>query len=273
MTKPWLFLMPAWPNLRFNKPSPVLARTLKPELPDWPGSRLFCSSRQGGVSVAPYDGLNLGDHVGDDPLSVAENRRLLAEVWGVTPVFMRQVHATEVVCIDRLQSHDAPQADACWSSVTGKACTIMVADCLPVLFYLPNARVVAAAHAGWRGLASGVLENTLKQLAHFGNLGEVKVWLGPCIGPTAFEVGEDVKIAFCSADARCEKAFKSLEKPGKYLADLAWLARHRLLEHGVADIQGNDSSLIWCTFTQKQTYFSHRRDGVSGRFAAGIALA
>ena len=251
----------------------MLARTLKPELPDWPGSRLFCSSRQGGVSVAPYDGLNLGDHVGDDPLSVAENRRLLAEVWGVTPVFMRQVHGTELVCIDHLAAREVPLADACWSAEAGQACTIMVADCLPVLFYLPNARVVAAAHAGWRGLASGVLENTLKQLAHFGNLGEVKVWLGPCIGPTAFEVGEEVKIAFCSADARCEKAFKSLEKPGKYLADLAWLARHRLLEHGVADIQGNDSSLIWCTFTQKQTYFSHRRDGVSGRFAAGIALA
>ena len=250
----------------------MLARTLKPELPDWPGARLFCSTRQGGVSAAPYDSLNLGDHVGDDALSVAENRRLLAEVWGASPVFMRQVHGTELVCIDNLTANDVPEADACWSAESGQACTIMVADCLPVLFYLPSARRVAAAHAGWRGLAAGVLENTLKPLAQSGPLGEVKVWLGPCIGPTAFEVGEDVRSAFCSADARCHQAFKPLEQTGKYLADLAWLARFRLLECGVVNIQGNDSSLNWCTFTQKQTYFSHRRNGVSGRFAAGIAL-
>ena len=211
--------------------------------------------------------------MGDDPLSVAENRRLLAEVWGVTPVFIRQVHGTELVCIDHLAASEVPLADACWSSETGKACTIMVADCLPVLFYLPFARRVAAAHAGWRGLAAGVLENTLDTLTGSGPLTGVKVWLGPCIGPTVFEVGEDVRSVFCEADTRCNKAFKSLAQSGKYLADLAWLARHRLLEHGVADIQGNDSSLSWCTFTQKETYFSHRRDGVSGRFAASIALA
>jgi len=245
---------------------------LKPELPFWPGASLFCSTRHGGVSVAPFDSLNLGDHVGDNPLSVAENRRLLADLWGVTPVFMRQVHGTELVCIDSLAASEVPQADACWSAEAGQTCTIMVADCLPVLFYLPSARKVAAAHAGWRGLAAGVLENTLDTLAGSETLAGVKVWLGPCIGPTAFEVGEDVKSVFCSADVRCEEAFKSSEKPGKYLADLACLAKHRLLEHGVVDIQGNDSSSNWCTFTQKQTYFSHRRDGVSGRFAAAIAL-
>ena len=245
---------------------------MKPELPCWPGVRLFCSTRQGGVSVAPFDSLNLGEHVGDNPLSVAENRRLLAEHWGVTPVFMSQVHGTELVCIDNLIPTDVPQADACWSSEAAKACTIMVADCLPVLFYLPSPRRVAAAHAGWRGLAAGVLENTLDTLTGSGPLAGVKVWLGPCIGPTAFEVGEDVRSAFCAADIRCNEAFKPSEQSGKYLADLAWLAKHRLLEHGVVDIQGNNSSSNWCTFSQKQTYFSHRRDGVSGRFAAGIAL-
>ena len=210
--------------------------------------------------------------MGDNPLSVAENRRLLAEHWGVTPVFMSQVHGTELVCIDNLIPTDVPQADACWSSEAAKACTIMVADCLPVLFYLPSPRRVAAAHAGWRGLAAGVLENTLDTLTGSGPLAGVKVWLGPCIGPTAFEVGEDVRSAFCAADIRCNEAFKPSEQSGKYLADLAWLAKHRLLEHGVVDIQGNNSSSNWCTFSQKQTYFSHRRDGVSGRFAAGIAL-
>ena len=245
---------------------------MKPELPCWPDVRLFCSTRQGGVSVAPFDSLNLGDHVGDNPLSVAENRRLLAEHWGVTPVFMSQVHGTELVCIDNLIPTDVPQADACWSSEAAKACTIMVADCLPVLFYLPSPRRVAAAHAGWRGLAAGVLENTLDTLTGSGPLAGVKVWLGPCIGPTAFEVGEDVRSTFCAADIRCNEAFKPSEQSGKYLADLAWLAKHRLLEHGVVDIQGNNSSSNWCTFSQKQTYFSHRRDGVSGRFAAGIAL-
>lgn len=210
--------------------------------------------------------------MGDDPLSVAQNRCLLAELWGVTPVFMCQVHGTELVCIDTLAASEVPLADACWSAESGKACTIMVADCLPVLFYLPSAGRVAAAHAGWRGLAAGVLETTLSTLAGSGPLTGVKVWLGPCMGPTAFEVGEDVRSAFCSEDVRSEKAFKSLDKPGKYLADLAWLARHRLLEQGVIDIHGNDSSSNWCTFTQKQTYFSHRRDGVSGRFAAAIAL-
>ena len=210
--------------------------------------------------------------MGDDPLSVAKNRRLLAEVWGVTPVFMRQVHGIELVCIDNFIPTDVPQADACWSSEAAKACTIMVADCLPVLFYLPSARRVAAAHAGWRGLAAGVLETTLDTLAGSRPLTDVKVWLGPCIGPTAFEVGEDVRSVFCLADTPCIEAFKPLEQSGKYLADLAWLARHRLLEHGVVEIQGNDSSSNWCTFTQKESYFSHRRDGVSGRFAAAIAL-
>ena len=185
---------------------------------------------------------------------------------------MQQVHGTALVCIDSISEVQTPQADACWSTQSGLACTIMVADCLPVLFHLPGARVVAAAHAGWRGLAAGVLENTLARLATLGQVQDVQVWLGPCIGPGAFEVGKDVVHAFCASNADAQMGFARSQSPGKYLADLAWLARQRLRQFGVTQIHGNDSSPAWCTYTQTATYFSHRRDGVSGRFAAGIAL-
>ena len=250
----------------------MLAPTLKPELPLWPGARLFCSTRHGGVSAPPYDSLNLGDHVGDDPAKVADNRRRLAHTWGVPPVFMQQVHGMDMVCIDDTARGVIPTADVCWSRQAGKTCTIMVADCLPVLFYLQHARVVAAAHAGWRGLAGGVLENTLDKLSDFGDLSGIRVWLGPCIGPVVFEVGEEVVHAFCAVNASAAQGFIPGSLPGKYMADLAWLARQRLHSYGVTDIQGNDSSLKWCTYSNPELYFSHRRDGVSGRFAAGIAL-
>jgi YfiH family protein len=250
----------------------VLAPTLKPDLPDWPGARLYCSTRHGGVSDPPYDSLNLGDHVGDEPVKVAENRRRLSQDWGGHPVFMQQVHGTEVVCIDDVATGFVPTADACWSRQTAKTCTIMVADCLPVLFYLPQARVVAAAHAGWRGLAGGVLENTLNTLAGIADLAGVKVWLGPCIGPGVFEVGEEVRAAFLALGLELAPGFTPTANPGKYLADLAWLARQRLQQQGVTHIVGNDSSARWCTYSNPDLYFSHRRDGRSGRFAAGIAL-
>ena len=233
---------------------------------------MFCSSRSGGVSVPPYDSLNLGDHVGDDPANVAINRQRLAHLWGARPVFMQQVHGTELVCIDSIPEGQLLQADACWSTQSGLACTIMVADCLPVLFYLRSARVVAAAHAGWRGLAAGVLQTTLNKLAEFGDLQDLRVWLGPCIGPQAFEVGPEVMQAFCASDPLAAGGFKEAATPGKFMADLAWLARHLLRQHGLTEVQGNDSSAPWCTFLQQPGFFSHRRDGVSGRFAAGIAL-
>jgi hypothetical protein len=152
------------------------------------------------------------------------------------------------------------------------ACTILVADCLPVLFYSPQTQQVAAAHAGWRGLAAGVLENTLNTLANKGAFEDLKVWLGPCIGPSAFEVGEEVRAAFMATDLQAETAFKPLLAQGQYLADLPALARQRLAKAGVAEVEGNDSSLSWCTFSQAEVFFSHRRDGISGRFAAGISL-
>jgi len=246
---------------------------LSPELPDWPGARLFCSTRSGGVSSAPFSSLNLGDHVGDDPDKIAINRQRLAQAWGLSPVYMRQVHGKDAVCLDDIPLGAVPTADACWSTQTGQVCTIMVADCLPVLFYLPHVRVVAAAHAGWRGLAGGVLENTLAKLSAYGDLSGLQVWLGPCIGAQVFEVGEEVRMAFLVLNGEAAPGFTKTVNPGKYLADLAWLARRQLLVQGVSHIQGNDSSLKWCTYSNPDVYFSHRRDGRSGRFAAGIALA
>ena len=222
------------------------------------------------MSKPPFDSLNLGLHVGDDPMDVALNRQRLSQAWGAKPVFLNQVHGTALIQLDE-HSPDKQEADACWTQQRGVACTIMVADCLPVLFYQPQASVVAAAHAGWRGLAAGVLENTLKTLSHFGAPPTWQVWLGPCIGPQAFEVGEDVLDAFAPQDPAIG-AFKALPASGKYLADLPALARQRLQQAGVEALEGNDSSTAWCTCTQAPLYFSHRRDGRSGRFAAGIAL-
>jgi len=240
-------------------------------LPDWPGVRVFCSTRQGGVSETPYDSLNLGDHVGDKTDHVALNRRRLAKSCGAKPVFLQQVHGTQLLEITP-QTPDGIQADACWTRLPQLACTILVADCLPVLFYSPQTQQVAAAHAGWRGLAAGVLDNTLNTLANKGALEDLKVWLGPCIGPSAFEVGEEVRAAFMATDPQAVTAFKPLLAQGQYLADLSALARQRLAKAGVAEVEGNDSSLSWCTFSQAGVFFSHRRDGISGRFAAGISL-
>ena len=252
-------------------PAPTLSPDNLPNLPQWPGVRVFCSTRLGGVSKPPLDTLNLGLHVGDAAVDVDENRQRLAKAWGVKPVFLNQVHGTALVRLDEY-SPDMPEADACWTQQPGVACTIMVADCLPVLFYQAQARVVAAAHAGWRGLAAGVLELTLHALSDFGAPGTWRVWLGPCIGPQAFEVGKDVRAAF-EHQALAAGAFKALAQPGKYLADLAALARQGLQQAGVVHLEGNDSSPDWCTFNQAHLYFSHRRDGRSGRFAAGITLA
>lgn len=250
----------------------MLAQTLNLKLPNWPGARLFCSTRLGGVSVGAYTSLNLGVHVGDDPDLVSLNRQKLEMDWGAKPFFLHQVHGTAVVHLP-LSSPDCDvQADACFTQEKNLACTIMVADCLPVLFYLPTAKVVAAAHAGWRGLAAGVLEATLDHLAQFADTKACQIWLGPCIGPRHFEVGEDVKNTFCCSDAVSANGFSKSFKHGKYLADLAWLARRRLGLRGVAHIEGNDSTISWCTFSQPELFYSFRRDGVSGRFAAAIAL-
>jgi len=253
---------------------------MKPEffshMPPWSGVKTFCTTRTGGSSLAPYDSFNLGDHVGDDAQVVSNNRQLLTLELQQRPVFMCQVHGSVVAQLHH-ETPDGQQADACFTQEAGVACTIMVADCLPILFYSPKKKVVAAAHAGWRGLTGepergGVLEAMRHALASVGVWEDVLVWLGPCIGPKAFEVGQEVKEAFLANDALAASAFKSLPTKGKHLCDLAQLARHRLADWPGVRIEGNDSSPSWCTFENSQVFFSHRRDGVTGRFAAGIAL-
>ena len=244
--------------------------------PDWPappGVRAVFTSRLGGVSAPPWDSMNLGDHVGDDPLSVAANRALLAQALAAKPVFLQQVHGTAVLAIDA-ETANGEQADAAVTSQRGVACTIMVADCLPVLFTTRDGSAVAAAHAGWRGLAGqhghGVLEQTFEAFCALAHTGRAQAaintiaWLGPCIGPTAFEVGPEVRQAFVGSHPGAAACFTAAA-PGKYLADLAGLARQRLQALGVTQIDGNDSSSPWCTVGNASRFFSHRRDaGVQG---------
>lgn len=236
--------------------------------PDWPapaGVRAVCTTRAGGVSQGAWRGLNLGDHVGDDPAHVAANRAQLRAAIGAQAVFLQQVHGADVLAL-QADTPDGAVADACTTTHQGLACTMMVADCLPVLFTDAQGRRVAAAHAGWRGLAAGVLERTVDRFE-----GERPIaWLGPCIGPQAFEVGDEVKGAFEARSADSAQCFRPTGTAGKWWADLPALARQRLQAAGIAGIYGNDGSEAWCTVRNPLRFFSHRRDGVSGRFAACI---
>ncbi len=252
-------------------------------VPRWPAPanvHAVCTTRAGGVSSAPYDTLNLGDHVGDNPDCVSANRARLQTSLGAQPVFLSQVHGTEVVELNRHTAHGRA-ADASVTDQPGLACTIMVADCLPVLFTNTNGTLVAAAHAGWRSLLGqnghGVLEEVFKRFnalapVHTGPVAiEIVAWLGPCIGPQAFEVGDEVRAAFVAADAKALDCFKP-KGPGKWLADLPGLARQRLQNMGISQVFGNDGHPDWCTVSQPSRFFSYRRDGVSGRMAACIWL-
>ncbi len=237
-------------------------------VPDWPapsGVRAICTTRSGGVSQDAFGGLNLGGHVGDERVHVAENRARLQAAVGVRPVFLQQVHGTDLLPVDA-STPDGAVADACTTIDAGIACTIMVADCLPVLFTDREGRRVAAAHAGWRGLAAGVLEHTA---AVFGDMRPM-AWLGPCIGPNAFEVGDEVRAAFVAQSAGAAACFRPGPAPGKWWADLPGLARQRLRAAGLEAVYGNDGSDAWCTVRNPLRFFSHRRDGVSGRFAAAV---
>lgn len=250
--------------------------------PDWPAPahvRAVMTDRHAGVSLAPYDSMNLGDHVGDQLTSVQANRAQLQKILGRRPVFLQQVHGVGHLLLNAAMP-DGLKADACLATTADVACTIMVADCLPVLLCDTAGRWVAAAHAGWRGLAGqggqGVLEELLASLPAGLNAGSgILAWLGPCIGPSAFEVGPEVRAAFCDRDAQAGVLFAP-QANGKFLADLAGLARLRLQRMGVHQIFGNDGQLSWCTVTQSSRFFSHRRDsrvlGQSGRMAACIWL-
>ena len=246
-------------------------------VPDWPAPasvRAVCTTRAGGVSLPPYDSLNLGDHVGDAPAAVARNRAVLRSAIGARPVFLQQVHGSAVARL-AAGTADGTPADGCVAAERGLACTIMVADCLPVLLADGEGRAVAAAHAGWRGLAGGVLEATVQALRAAtpgAERGEIIAWLGPCIGPRAFEVGDEVRQAFMAQRADAAALFKP-HAQGKWLADLQGLARLRLSSLGISQASGNDGSDAWCSVANPSRFFSHRRDRVSGRFAACVWLA
>ncbi len=245
--------------------------------PDWPAPgnvRAFCTTRGGGYSEGAYTSLNLADHVGDSPASVSRNRALLADMFatGTSFQWLRQVHGTNVV---QAPEAGAPEADAVWTERQGVAIAVLTADCLPVLFCNREGTLVAAAHAGWRGLAAGVLEATLEALPAAPQ--ELMAWLGPAIGASAFEVGPEVRTAFLSAggsraglsERETAAAFQpSPAQPGHFLADLNHLARQRLKAAGVTQIYAGEH----CTYVESDQFFSHRRDGQTGRMASLICI-
>ena len=234
-------------------------------LPDWPTpARVhgLMTLRTGGVSQAPWAGFNLGDHVGDDPAHVAANRAQLRRLLPAEPAWLRQVHSARVVEAGR---DSIPEADASFSRETGQVCAVLTADCLPVLFCDRAGSVVAAAHAGWRGLADGVLEATLAAMRVPPD--EVLAWMGAAIGPQAFEVGDEVRAAFVAQHAAAAAAFVP-HAPGKWLADIYALARIRLSHAGVAAVYGGGR----CTFNEADAFYSYRRDGVTGRMASLVWL-
>ena len=236
--------------------------------PDWPvlaHVRALSTTRLGGCSSAPYDSLNLGSHVGDEPARVAANRAALRAVLPDEPCWLNQVHGVEVA--DAAVCAGVPDADAAISRLPGKVCVVMTADCLPVLLCDRAGTVVGAAHAGWRGLVDGVIEATVAKMAVPSS--EVLAWLGPAIGPQAFEVGEEVRAAFLAVDSAADAAFRPGPQPGKWLADIYLLARQRLGRLGVTAVYGGDA----CTVTDKERFFSYRRDGRTGRMASLIWLA
>jgi YfiH family protein len=240
--------------------------------PPWHGDGVgaVMTTRVGGSSIAPWGGMNLGAHVGDDPRVVDANRAALAAAIDATPVYLEQVHGAHVVRLgpgDTAQAGSLSKADASLTTERGIACTVLVADCLPVLLAAPGARGVAAVHAGWRGLAGGVVEQALGALCEAAGCapGELRAWSGACIGPRQFEVGADVLHAFGASPDRIDPYFRPASA-GKWLADLAGLARRRLQSAGVRDISGG----TWCSVEDPSRFFSFRRDGVTGRMAACI---
>lgn len=235
--------------------------------PDWPAPvrvRAWQTLRTGGCSPAPWNSFNLGDHVGDDQARVLANRASLRKYLPSEPLWLKQVHG--IAAIDAGNSPRSMEADAAFTRRTDTVCAVMTADCLPVLFCDRAGTVVAAAHAGWRGLVAGVLEATIKNMAVPSE--EVLAWLGPAIGPQCFEVGAEVRAAFVAADPEADRAFLP-SASGKWLADIYALARRRLRRSGVERIYGGGS----CTVSEHERFFSYRRDGITGRMATLIWLA
>ncbi|EJM07153.1 MULTISPECIES: peptidoglycan editing factor PgeF [unclassified Pseudomonas] len=233
--------------------------------PDWPAPasvKACVTTREGGVSEAPFDSLNLGDHVDDRPEAVAENRRRLTDHFSIQPAWLQQVHGIAVAHAD---PGIVATADASWTATPGIACAAMTADCLPALFCDRAGTRVAAAHAGWRGLAAGVLEATLDSLNVPAE--DVLVWLGPAIGPKAFEVGPEVREVFIDQLPAAADAFMPSHNAGKFMADIYLLARLRLAARGVTAVYGGG----FCTVTDPR-FFSYRRASRTGRFASLVWL-
>lgn len=242
-------------------------------IPDWPAPpsvRAAVSLRGGGVSAGPYASLNLGDHVGDEPAAVTKNRSRVRLSLGLPaePFWLQQVHGRQVVHVfppSQKGGRKSPaQADAAWTDAPGVVCAILSADCLPVLLCDDSGCVAAAAHAGWRGLAAGVLEQTVRALPVLPQ--SLMAWLGPAIGPSAFEVGAEVREQFIVAHPQADAAFRPRRTSGKWGADLGHLARQRLVQAGVTRIFGGNH----CTYSDSTRFFSYRREGVCGRMASLI---
>jgi YfiH family protein len=268
-------------------------------LPDWPkapGVSAVMTTRRGGVSIAPFDTMNVGLRVGDDGTAVSTNRRIFASSLGAEPVFLHQVHGAQVVRLGRQhlgrRDDDALEADAAFTTQAHIACTIQVADCMPVLIAARDASVVGAAHAGWRGAAGGVIENTVAAMCEASGAAasDLVAWMGPCIGPDAFEVGADVLDAFGDdtlsfrdapravsaarppegADSplggqQAKRAWE-LDNAMRWRADLPAIVRRRLERLGVATIDGG----TWCTVSEPLRFYSFRRDRQTGRHAAAV---
>lgn len=254
---------------RTDRPARV---RVKPEyiVPDWgaPSSvHAFATTRQGGVSVGAYAGLNLGTHVGDDPRAVAENRARLRAMLPSTPLWLSQVHGARVRVDTRVASDARVNAvaDACVSRQAGRVCVVLSADCLPVLMCDEAGTVVAAAHAGWRGLAAGVLEATVAAMDVVPD--RLQAWLGPAIGRDVYEVNADVRNAFVCRDLAAQAAFVSCAD-GKWFCDLGLLARQRLAALGIVSVFGGEH----CTYKESARFYSYRRDGATGRIASLIWL-
>ncbi len=240
--------------------------TLNPQwiIPDWPAPahvHALVTTRAGGGSSGAYAGMNLGRRTADDPAAVEANHAQLNQMLPAPPRWLAQIHGSSVVDADTLVG--VPQADASVARRPGTVCAVLIADCLPVLFTNRTGTCVAAAHAGWRGLAGGVLANTIARMP--AQPVDLMAWIGPGIGPAAFEVGDDVLRAFCTDAPERETAFKPL-RAGKWLCDLPALARDALRRAGVAQVYGGN----FCTYTDTGRFYSHRRNPVTGRMAALI---
>ncbi len=242
----------------------MTADWIVPEWPAPPRVRACVTTREGGVSRSPYRSLNLGTHVGDDPAAVRENRFQVAGRLNLPtdPFWLEQVHGCRVV--EAGAASVGREADASFTRTSGVVCVVLTADCLPLLLCDRQGECVAAVHAGWRGLADGVIEATLERMGV--DPARILAWLGPAIGPDHFEVGEEVRRRFLGCQPGAEQAFRP--RNGRWLADIYALAALRLQRQGVTAIFGGG----WCTYREQERFFSYRRDGVTGRMATLIWL-